>query len=294
MAHQILIGFPNRIDDAVSISGGNWSAGLPLGNLQNRLLSSVARSASADPADTQFVIDFGRPHRLRILAFIAHNMSLTARMVIEASEDSDFASTFYSTTVDVWTGMLTAEWNIDELEWENDNFWTGTYSAEDIAGFTAVSTHILPSPLAARYWRISIEDEGNDAGYVQIGRVFAGPTWQPRINYAWGAGLGYEIGTTVETALGGAEFFDRKEPVRVFRFTLEHMRDEEGYGRALELVRRAGIHGEVFIVPDPTDAFQGLRRNFMGRIRQPSPLEQVTWANGGSAHSMAFEIKELR
>lgn len=294
MAHQILIGFPNRIDQALAFSGGNWSAGLPLNNLKNRLFSRVARSVSADPVDTQFVVDFGAPQRLRILAFVAHNMSLSARMIIEAAEDADFTTIFYSAAVDVWTGMLTAEWDISVLEWENDNYWMGTYTAEDIQGFTAVSTHVLPGSISARYWRFRIDDPRNDAGYVQIGRLFMGPGWQPRINYAWGAGLGYEIGTSVETALGGAEFFDVKEPVRVFRFTLEYMRDEEAYGRALELVRRAGIHGEVFIVPSPTDTFQGLRRNFMGRIRQPSPLEQVTWANGGSAHSMSFEIKELR
>ncbi|MBI1621508.1 hypothetical protein [Aquamicrobium zhengzhouense] len=292
--HQILIGFPNRIDQASTITGGGWSAGLPLDNLKDRLFSRVARSVDADPANTQFVVDYGRPQRLRILAFVAHNMSLSSRLTIEAAEDEAFTTIFYSAEVDVWTGMLSAEWNIDELEWENDNFWTGTYTAEDIEGFTAVSTHILPGSISARYWRFKIEDPQNDAGYVQIGRLFMGPAWQPRINYSWGAGLGYEIGTGVETALGGAEFFNVKEPVRVFRFSLDHMRDDEGFGRALELVRRAGIHGEVFVVPDPTDAFQGLRRNFMGRIRQPSPLEQVTWANDGSAHSMSFEIKELR
>lgn len=295
MSHRILIGHPNRIDQAETISGGAWSATLPLANLQNRLFSKVARSVDADPASTQFVMDYGTPQRLRIISLVAHNIGLQGRVRFEASTVSDFSSSVYdSGWVDVWTGLLTAEWNIDELEWENDNYWTGTYSAEEIRGFTAVSTHILPQPVSARYWRISIDDAANDAGFVQIGRLFMGPAWQPRINYSWGAGLGYETNTAVEVALGGTEFFDPREPVRIFRFTLEWMRDDEGFGRALELMRRAGVHGEVFVVPDPSDPFQGLRRNFMGRFRQLSPLEQATWANGGSAHTMAFEIKELR
>lgn len=290
---NILIGHPNRIDGAV-LSGGSWSAGLPLSNLKTRLFSRVARSVDAAPSSTTMTIDFGQPQRLRVLALVAHNISLQGRVRFEASETADFSNPLCYLETDVWTGLLTAEWDIDALEWESDNFWLGTYSREDIEGFTSVSTHVMDDAVAARFWRISIIDPLNDDGFVEIGRVFMGPAIQPRINYSWGASLGYEISTAVEMALGGAEFFDVREPVRVFRFTLEWMQDDEAFGKLLELVRRAGIHGEVFVIPDPDDEFNGLRRNFMGRFRQLSPLEQVSWANSGSAHSMAFEIKELR
>ncbi|WP_185982817.1 hypothetical protein [Aureimonas mangrovi] len=293
-AHNIMLGFPNRIDQC-EITGGAWVESLPLANLRNRLFSRVARSASAAENATQMVLDLGDPKSIRVLGLIAHTITLQGRLRIEASQFADFRTLVHDTGFrDAWGGLIGAPWMINELEWESDNYWYGTYSREQVEGFTAVSVHVLDAPVFARFWRLSIQDARNPAGFIQIGRLFIGEGVQPRINYSWGAGAAYETGTQVETALGGAEFFDVREPVRVFRFTLEHMADEEAFGTFQEIVRRAGIHGELMVIPDPTDLYQGLRRNFMGRLRQLSPLEQVTWMNGGSAHSMAFEIKELR
>jgi len=290
---NIMLGFPNRIDQG-NLSGGSWTAGLPLSNIQNRLLSKVARTTNVTEDATRFIIDFGKPQKIDILAFINHNASFSARVAIESSTVSNFASIQDSYIADMWSGISDADWVIDDLEWENDNYWLGSYSSEDIEGFTSVSTHLLRNFRAARYIRIRIIDTANQNDFLQIGRIFVGPAIQPTINYAYGAGLGYETDTAIETALNGAEFFDVREPVRIFRFSLEMMRDDEAYGRFLEIVRRAGVHGEIFVVPDPEDAFQGLRRNFMGRNRQLNPLEQVMWADDGVANSMAFEIKELR
>ncbi|WP_152045509.1 hypothetical protein [Aureimonas psammosilenae] len=287
----VLLGFPNRIDEA-AISGGNWP--LPLGNIQNRRLAKIARSASLNPADTVIVMDFGRSRTLRIFALVAHTISLNGRMRITASANADMSEpTYDSGEIDVWGSLTNAIWDLNELEWENDNFWLGGYTEEEIAGFTATSTHIMPTDVSGRYWRIAITDS-NDAGYIDIGRIFAGPAWQPEHNFSWGASLGFETRTAIETALDDAEFFDEREPRRVVRFTLNYLDASEGYGRALELTRRAGISKEVFVVSDPADEGNGLRRNFMGRLNQLSPLEAAMWMNGGPNHSMAFEIKELR
>ncbi|WP_158876907.1 hypothetical protein [Antarcticirhabdus aurantiaca] len=293
MDHRILIGAPNRLDGA-ALSGGSWAAGMPLSNLKTREFSRRARSTDTTPAAATFTLDFGKPRELRILALIAHNCSLTAKVRYEVSEASNFSTRLYDVTVDVWGGFPTAPWDINALEWENDNFWLGTYDQEDLEGFTPTSSHIMPAEITGRYLRVTILDELNDDDFVEVGRVFAGPAVSPTINYAWGGTLGYEIATAVEQSLGGNEFFDVREPVRIFRFALQHLTDDEGFGIFLELVRRYGVHGEVFIVPEPLDAFNGIRRNFLGRMRQPGALEQVGWMNGGSAHSIAFEIKELR
>lgn len=290
---NIMLGFPNRIDQA-TLSGGSWTAGLPLTNLQNRLFARVARTTNAQTGSTQFVIDLGEPRRINIFALINHNISVTAKIRIETSGQSDFSTIQDSYYGDVWNGVANTYWDINALEWENDNFWIGSYSAEDIAGFTSISTQILDNFRSARYFRIRIEDSSNPAGYIQVGRVFIGPSIQPAANYSYGSGFGYETNTAVETALNGAEFFDVREPLRSIRFTLEMMSNDEAYGSFLEIIRRAGIHGEIFVIPDPEDEFNGLRRNFMGRNRQLNPLEQAIYADGDIANSMAFEIKELR
>lgn len=293
-AHNIMFGFPNRIDQAL-LSGGGWVAGLPLANVQDRLLSKVARSIDTSEAATQFALDLVTAKPIRALALIAHNSTFQGRVRIEASHAADFSTLFMDTGWrDIWGGLIGAPWLIDELEWESENYWYGTYSREEVEGFTATSVQLLPGPAFARFFRVSIRDVNNPAGFFEVGRVFIGEVAQPRVNYSWGGSLGYEIGTTVETALGGAEFSDEREPLRIMRMTLDHLDDAAGFGTFLELVRRAGVSREVLVIPNPADELQGLRRNFIGRIRQPSPLEQVGWLNGGSSHSISYEIKELR
>ena len=183
---------------------------------------------------------------------------------------------------------------IDTLEWENDNYWTGTLSQEEIQGFTSISISLMQMSSPSRFWRIRIEDNQNPDGFVQVGRIFIGPGVQPLINYSYGATLGFETSTGVEQSLSGAEFFDVREPVRVFRFILEHMKDDEAYANFLEMTRRAGIHGEILVVPDPDQPLQAIRKNFIGRMRTLNPLEQTMWMDGGISNAMSFEIKELR
>lgn len=292
---NVLIGFPNRIDSS-TLSQGAWVPTLPLDNLKNRLFARVARSVDTDPESTTFTADLGEPRRIQVFALVNHNMSLTARVHIEAATQPSFDPQYLvlDRTDDAWGSLVNSAWLIDELEWEGQNYWTGTYSKEDLAGLTSISSIILPGQVSARYWRVTILDEDNPDGYLQVGRAFFGGAISPSRNYSYGASLGFDIATTVETALGGAEFFDVREPVRVFRFTLNYLRDAEAYGNFLELVRRAGLHSEVFVVPDPDDFGNAQRRNFMGRIRQATPLEQAAWIDGGISNSMGFEIKELR
>jgi len=287
--HRIIIGFPNRIEDA-EVTGGNWYDYLPLANLKNPLLSRIARSADVDPASTTMDIAFDRQRSIRIVALIAHTISTSGRVRIRASDAADFAVLKYDFIFDAWPAVA-GDWNIDELEWENDNYWLGSYSQEDIEGQTPVVVWVLPEVVQAQFWRIDIIDATNVADHIDLGRVFIGDGFlQPRINYSYGATLGYETTTGVETALGGAEFFDPREPLRVMRFQLAYMDDTEAFSQALELTRRAGIHREVFVVGDPADATFGPQRNFLGRLRQLNPLEQAMF----QLNSMAFEIKELR
>lgn len=291
--YRIMIGSRNRLDDA-SLSGGSWTTGLPLANLKTRQLAQVARSTDASEPSTTFTLDFGRPRTLRILALVAHTCSLSAMVRYEIGDDPSFASTYYDETVEVWTGLLTAPWSVNDYEWEDDNFWLGGPTTEDIEGLTAVSTHVMPDPRTGRYLRVTIMDEGNVDGFVQLGRLFAGPAVQPRINYAWGGTFGYEFATAVEASLSGAEFFDAREGTRVFRFSLQHLQSDQAYNTFMQLIRERGIDGEVFIVPNPIGGFESIQRNFLGRIRQPGLLEQVQWENNGPGHALAFEIKELR
>lgn len=280
-----MIGFPNLIDGG-TLSGGSWLAALPLANLQNRIIGKVARSSTAAAANTQFDTDFAAEKNIRVLGLTNHNGSLGARYRIRASAASTFATTLYdSGWLDVWPVVYTT----DNLEWEDDNWWTCKYSDEQRIGYPATLIHILPANTLARYWRIEIDDAANAAGYVQIGRAFIGPAWQPKLNMSYGTGIGWETATEVQEALGGAEYFQRRAPFRSQRFALDWMSRDEAMGQAFELQRRAGIDQEVLWVFDPDDTVHALRRRWLGRLRELNPIEYPYHGIGKTA----FEIKEL-
>lgn len=289
---NIMLGFPNRAGaDSADYSGGDWVEAFPLDNLKDRAFSRVARSTDADVTSTTFTIDFGRTWGIRIFAVLAHNFSFSARIQVEASNNADMSDLISDITFDAYGSFVGSDWDINQLEWENDNYWLGSYTSEDTEGQTAISTYIYPVNVVARFWRVTIYDQANDDGFVQLGRLFMGDAYmQPTYNYNQGGSLGYEDSTGIETTLSGAEYYDPREPVRVMRIQLTYMTDAEGFDQALELTRRAGVWREVFIVADPDDVLRATQRNFMARPRQLNPLEQMMLGY----NSMSFEFKEIR
>lgn len=197
--------------------------------------------------------------------------------------------TYETGYMDVWPSGVIPQ---DLLEWEDDNFWLGTISQQARAGFQSPYIHKLnsASPVTSRYWRVEILDSNNSDGYVQIGRLFMARGWTPVVNYAYGASIGYQDPTPIDTALSGAEYFDVRNKFRVLNFTLDYLTDSEAYNYALELQRLAGVSGEVLVMPDGGEdiSVQPLR-SFVGRLRQIGAVRHPN----PTAYSVSFEVKEL-
>ena len=284
MANAI-IAYGNQIDSA-TFSGGSWLTTLPLTNIRDRRLGKVARSSSAAEVHTTFDIDLTGTRLLRVIALVAHNFSTAATYRIRTSATADFAAAVSdSGWVDVWPVV----YPFGTLPWGSPNFWTGKYSEDEIAGYTASLVYILSSTISARYIRVEISDTSNAAGYVQIGRVFAGDGWQPVRNIVYGASLAWESRTTVQESLSGAEYFDERRSFRVARFELPVMSQAEAMANAFEIQRSAGVNKEVLFVWDPDDTVHALRRQFLGRLRTLSAIENP----GPDRWRSPFEIKEL-
>lgn len=286
MASNLLIGTLNRLDSA-TLSGGSWQATLPLNNLKDRRLSKLARSTNDDAASTKFDLDFGQTRAIGVLALIAHNMSASATIRIYGDDAADFATPIYDSGVrDVWAAGIIP---LELLEWEDDNFWLGTVSQEAVAGFKAPYVFVLPSSQNLRYWRVEITDTANPSGYVQVGRVYIGSSWQPTIDRAYGASLGYEDTSAIEASLAGEEFFDVRRRRRTHRFELSFMSQTEFLDRVLELQRLQGVTGEVLIVPDITDSANQAKVSFLGRLKTLNPVEQPFY----NSWSCNVEIQEI-
>ncbi len=282
---NIIIGYNNRIDLA-TLTGGNWTATLPRANIQNRLISKVARTSGDAIADATINIDFGTTYAIGLIALVGHNISVVGKVRIRGDNAGTFASSLYdSGWVSVWPGGVVP---IEMLEWEGDNFWLGTISAADRAGFQAPFIQLNTSRTVARYWRIEVDDTTNVSTYIQIGRIFMSDYWHPEINYSYGASLGYEDETNTQKSVGGQEFFDNATRYRVMKLQLDWIAESEAYVQALELQRLLGISGELLVVPDSADLANAIRRNFLGRLRSLATMQVARQGR----YSNSLEIKE--
>jgi len=280
-----ILGYNNLIDRGV-VSGGSYYANLPLTNLQDRRYGWVARSTSAATASTQFIVDLLEDESIRVLGLFNHSMTLDALIKVTASSYADFSSPSYSLA---WTAVWPAVYDVDDMEWEDDNWWSAQATAEERASLASNWIKVLDATVSARYWKFEINDAVNTDGYVDIGRAFLGAGWQFGINMSVGAGIGVETKTGVQEALGGAEFFDRRRPFRVARFLTEWMDENEAMSKAFDIQRIHGIDKELVFVWDPADTLHALRRQFPCRLRQLSPIEYPLL----NTFKTAWEAKEL-
>lgn len=282
---NLMLGFPNLIDSA-TLSGGSWISTLSLEHLKDRVQAKIARSTDTALASTKFDIDLGDTNVIRALALVNHNFSLVAKVRIMASDAANFSTVIHDTDwIEVWPVVYSPE----SLEWEDDNWWEGTYKENEIEGYSWIFVSIMPGNIRARYWRIEIDDTANGDGFVQIGRVFIGSAWQPDVNLSFGHTMGWETSTDISEALNGTEYFNEKMPLRAVNFSLDWMDEDQAVETVFEIQRRAGISKEVLYIYDPDDKRHAIRRQFLGRIRKLNQIE-----NPNVAHwSASFEIKEI-
>jgi hypothetical protein len=281
---NILLAWRNRIDEA-TLSGGLWQATLPLNNIKNRQIQKVARTVNINTTSTLFVADLTQGRSIGVLALAGHNISETGRVrVMGHTADSWSSPTYDSGWIDAWAPGIVP---IELQAWEMNEYWTGSLTAEFRNSYRNPFIHVLPAEQFLRYWRVEIDDTVTRT-YVEIGRVFLGQAWQPAVNYEYGAELGFEDPSIVETSLSGAEYFDERPSFRVLRFTLAGMSQYEGQAFALDLQRVAGSTGEVLVVPDADDYRSILTGAFLGRIRRLAALQ----ARNIDRTSAVFEIKE--
>lgn len=240
---NIIIGYNNLIS-AATLSGGAWSTSYPQNNIKTRFLNQAARSTNVLAASTLINIDLVSAKPVLAFAAIKTNISASgATYRLRGSNDNTFATSLYD------SGTLSM----------------ATQTPHLIVG--------LPSVITARYWRLEIIDTSNPAGYLQIGHIFIGDGFQPSSNYSRGAEIGYESRTEITESLGGVEYFNSKASRRVFNLRLDWLTDSEAYADAMDLQAIAGIENEVLLIADRADATYNQQRNFLGRLRQLSPLQ---------------------
>lgn len=280
----LLILYDNQSDGGV-LAGGSWSTELPLDNLVIRNIRKVARTTDLDPTSTQFTVSL--VDVLAAKAIVVGPTNLTVNYSYKITWYSDeFVSEIDNTGwVNPFEATLTDPFDI---AWEASYFWLGTapYDDQD-RGIWLI--HVFDSDTSANYWKIEIKDELNPDGYVQAGRLFMAQRWSPSLNYIPESnGLGFLDGTLASGTLRGGKHFWRRINPRVWTCKI-NLPDSEAFGSGYEFLQKAGYDGEVFIIPDPSDATNLQKRSFLATISESDLISQAV----AGRSSIGFKVEEI-
>lgn len=251
-----ILSFPDRTLAAPALSGGNWLAAYPLGNLQNDQFSVKARSTNATAAYTKVRVDLGVARSIQALGVLSHNISFAGTIRARGYSDNG-----YSTMV---TGADTG----------TQYAYPQTITAEQALDYPDHWIFAFSSGKSARYWEYEIVDTSNAAGHVEIGRVWLGEgTLAPSVGISYGASLGYECRDIISESIGGAVWGDSRESRRVAAVTFDALQGTEKQ-KALIMQKVLGKTGELLYIMDSNDTAVDIAlQAFPATMRQVDPLK---------------------
>jgi len=282
---KITLCWPNRVQE-LTLSGGSYLESRPLTLVQDRRLAVTCKTTNADNESTWFDALFPTARPISVIAIAAHNFSVTAQYRFRSYTDDEQTILLWDSGVqDVWPALYTP----DQLEWEYDNFWSGTLTENDRDQYTALLTSFPEDVQITKSMRIEIFDSGNPAGSVQFGRVFVGDAWQPTYNAKYGIQHGLNNATEVEESYERTDYFDIRPQRRTVSLSLEHMNVSEAFQRIFGMHRTEGIQGEIIYAFSLRNQPESFVRTFLARQLQINPLTQPYY----SSHSADINLLEI-
>lgn len=285
----------DSFSDTALFSGGDWD--IPLTNLRLDDVGLVAQSSSLDPGDTRFRVDLGKARPVGGIVVGPCNSGPGATVEIEAFADAAMTVRVYTTgAIGVMADSVNWANPADWLAWEDPNFWIGLKSDEpEVEALPLYFSHIVPpeqvGAALARYWRVSIDDPANASGRVRIGRVIIGRAYRPSLNYTYsGNETGFTWATDRRESLGGRRTFSPRFMRRKLRVAFDYLPEIEAFGDWFRLGIATGVHRQVFVVPEETDAGALLRkRAFLATLNEAPAIQQVVFERA----AMALQAEEV-
>ena len=282
MPSNMIISSTNYSDSG-TLTVDNAVGTLPITNLQDRQIVKIWRNSQTT---AQIDMDFGQGRIVDFVALIKHTISQTGKIRYRLSNVSDFSSTEYdSGLVDAWPIVEefgTLPWGVFS--------WGGYLNITIAAQYTISSFNVLTSPVQARYLRIDISDPDNTDGYLQAGRLIAGPAYKPSINYANGVQFEFVDESRITKSRGGQTFVDEVERFRRIRFELINLPENEMFQNVFNAIDRLrGVAQDILVIPQPDEPTTWITQNIYGRIAQTQPITNSALTYYGRM----IEVEEL-
>ncbi|MGP5325909.1 hypothetical protein [Vreelandella titanicae] len=282
--NKIALCWPNYIDSAV-VSGGQWLSSLPLEHVQDARTSVVAKTASLDPAHTQFSITFPKRERLQVLAIYAHNLSATATVRVRVYRDAAQTDQINDSA---WQNVWPVLYGLDDVIWGNDNFWNRRLSEDDRKRYTPNMIVLFDERMLARGLHVELLDSSNPDGAIIIGRVMPADVWQPLYNLDHNVSHGYDTGTQITRAGDPARtgYARRVTPKRTVNFQLSNLTEDEAFLRIHRLQRTQDIVGEILYLWSPVPSALNFARAMVAQQTELNGITYPYYANYEHAMSL--------
>ncbi|CAB4142764.1 hypothetical protein UFOVP452_37 [uncultured Caudovirales phage] len=265
MTERAIFGWP-RWTDKVTLTGGSWDATFPRENMRSLPLARVARSTNLLPASTQVIGTLDKPRGVRLFALVRHNLSLGASYRLSIYSDTGGSVLAYDTGI---TNVWPAVYPSSSLAWEDANWWTGTYTADDLVGQQWLRPIWLGRLYVAGSFKLEIFDAANPAGYVEIGLLEVTQGWQTSVNMAYDYQEGWRFRSTSVEAIGGGRYVDRRDKPRVARGQIAYLPRDEAMARYYEMLRQLDVTEPVLWFPFPDEPIHWLRTVWLARLVDP-------------------------
>lgn len=131
--------------------------------------------------------------------------------------------------------------------------------------------HLLPTAATGRYWRCALDLSG--PSFVDIGRAWAGPAFQPTLNVAYDYADFWRDETGLNAVVArrsGRAFLDNQPARRVLELPFQPHPDDAQSFRDLD--RMAGTKSQVLACVYPGTASGRARDTVIGRFEDERPL----------------------
>ena len=150
---------------------------------------------------------------------------------------------------------------------------------------------------ALKYWRIEFADPGNALAYLDVGRLAIGREFQPTNNFDWGGvPLGFDQRDVQVVSSYGDTLTDRREKSarRRIGLTISNADHTETMEQAAEIMRLAGMWGDIFICLDPA-ATTDFHRWFMQGVftAQQAHSSVAMWNGDRSMWTITLPLREV-
>jgi hypothetical protein len=195
-----------------------------------------------------------------------------------------------SGVINVWPEI----YSYDSLEWEDNAYWGGSYTIEELDGAIWTFFHrFSDTGEMIAVIQIDIYDPANPYGYVQAGYFELATAYEVSYNFDWGFQYGFQWRSQLTEAIGGSEYVDRRIKPRTVKGTFSFTLRDEAMRNFYEMARQHDVVDPILFIPLPDEPEHYLRTVMFARQMDPGLAAMRVGSNLGQIDSVPLALREI-